>query len=442
MKIKTLHITNAWHGSSGGISTFYKELLKAANRHAHPLRLVVPAEKSWVEEVGEYGRIYHVAARRAPLNSSYRMIFPNRFLLPGRNTLGRIIEEERPDLIEISDKYSLLYLAGLLRQNWAPGVSYRPTVIGLTCERMDENMAAYVASGRLAMRFCRFYMKNIYFPMFDHHIAISDHTAEELVPASHGHRVQRGVWISPMGADCEGFNPARRSSPIRTRLLEQAGGGEETVLLLYAGRLVPEKNLGLLLETMVHLTAASRRDYRLLIAGDGILREQLREEAERRVPGKVRMLGHVGDREALANLYANSDIFVHPNPKEPFGIAPLEAMASGLPLVAPASGGVTVYANETNAWLAAPDAVSFAGAIERALSDPTRQQRILNARRTAERYRWENVTAQFLQLYRDLHAFRIGMPRPEATPPSFVSTGGGFLGFDVASRESAHPKPL
>jgi alpha-1,6-mannosyltransferase len=52
-------------------------------------------------------------------------------------------------------------------------------------------------------------------------------------------------------------------------------------------------------------------------------------------------LGYIADRELLADILANCDVFLHPNPHEPFGIAPLEAMASRLALVAPDSGGVS-----------------------------------------------------------------------------------------------------
>ena len=62
------------------------------------------------------------------------------------------------------------------------------------------------------------------------------------------------------------------------------------------------------------------------------------------------MLGHL-DKELLADYYANADVFVHPNPKEPFGIAPLEAMASGVPVVAPNSGGILSYATDENIWM-------------------------------------------------------------------------------------------
>ena len=67
MAIKTLHLTNAWHECSGGIATFYRALLDAGNRHKRPVRLVVPGPLDRVEEVGAFGRIYFVAAPKAPL---------------------------------------------------------------------------------------------------------------------------------------------------------------------------------------------------------------------------------------------------------------------------------------------------------------------------------------------------------------------------------------
>ena len=57
----------------------------------------------------------------------------------------------------------------------------------------------------------------------------------------------------------------------------------------------------------------------------------------------------ISTKKLLADYYANADVFVHPNPKEPFGIAPLEAMASGVPTVAPDAGGILSYATDENA---------------------------------------------------------------------------------------------
>jgi glycogen synthase len=111
----------------------------------------------------------------------------------------------------------------------------------------------------------------------------------------------------------------------------------------------------------------------------------------------------IGDRQALADVYANADAFLHPNAHEPFGIAPLEAMASGLPLVAPNRGGVRAYADDSNAWLADPTPHALAGAVEAAIGDPAlRVQRAVRARATAEEHRWSAVTSSFFQLYDEI----------------------------------------
>lgn len=135
--MKTLHLTNSWHERSGGIATFYRELLRAAEARGHEMRLVVPAETTRVEEVGRHGLIYHLRAPRALFNRSYRMLLPHRYLLPASGIV-RILDREQPDLLETCDKYLLLYLDGLLRIGAHPFVRRRPPIVGLSCERMDE----------------------------------------------------------------------------------------------------------------------------------------------------------------------------------------------------------------------------------------------------------------------------------------------------------------
>jgi alpha-1,6-mannosyltransferase len=290
---------------------------------------------------------------------------------------------------------------------------------------MDENMAAYLTPGRTGQRFCRWYMKWIYFPMFDHHITVSEHTAEELIRASHGHKVRRGIWVAPMGVDCVRFTPDRRSAAGRRRLLQLTGGASDATVLLYAGRLAPEKNLSLLIESAARLDPAL---YRLAIAGSGILLESLRRECVARGLEHIAFLGHVGDRELLADYFANADIFVHPNPREPFGITPLEAMAAGLALVAPNAGGVTSYANEANAWLADASPEAFAGAIAKARSGENKSKA---ARRTAVEHGWAAVTSRCLQLYRELDALTQGQQVNETIKARSYSTPGDLPGREL-----------
>ena len=412
--MKTLHLTNSWQPRSGGVATFYRAVLRAAEARGHEMRLIVPSETTRVEEIGRHCRIYHLRAPKAIFNNAYRTLYPHRYLLPGGDVL-RILNEEQPDLVETCDKYTLFYLGGLLRVGAHPLVHFRPAIVGLSCERMDDNMSAYVSRRPVALAFTKLYMRWLYLPLSDHHIAVSEHAAAELRGVSSGHKVTRGVWVLPMGADIGLFSPARRTVEKRELLLRRAGGGPDTAILLYAGRLAPEKNLGLLAAAMEKL-----RDQRMrmVFAGDGILRSEL----EGRLDGRACFLGHLESREELADLYANSDVFVHPNPREPFGIAPLEAMASGLPLVAPTSGGITTYAHAGNAWLTEPVAEAFAAAIEEARqSDQLRHTRVAAALHTAAQYGWDAAADRYLDFYDDIYS-SVKASRPPRTAPLFSTT--------------------
>jgi alpha-1,6-mannosyltransferase len=415
--IKTLHLTNAYHPASGGIKTFYRAMLAAANAERRYMRLVVPADASRIEDIGEYGRIYHVRAPRSPwVDSRYRLILPQMFLSP-RGEVRRILAAEQPDLVEVCDKYSLCYAAGALRRGWLNGAS-RPTIVGLSCERLDDNVWASMSARPLAQRFARWYIGRIYTGQFDVHLANSEYTAREL----REHMVtkhRREVHVVPMGVTVDDLGPWRKNDELREELHRLTGSDSQATLLLYAGRLSPEKNLTLLIDMMARLDHISSSNggiatngarnkgaaTRLIVAGDGPSLAALRQEAERRAPGRVLFYGHVGARETLARLYASCDVFVHPNPREPFGIGPLEAMASGTPLVAPAAGGLLSYANDTNAWLAEPTGEAFARAVRAACQPgPDRDARLTRARETAAGYTWPNVTRAIFELYDQLHS--------------------------------------
>ena len=421
MALKTLHLTNAFHPQSGGISTFYRAMLQAANEQQRPMCLVVPGVEDSIELVGSYGKIYFVRARPAPLNGSYRCIYPTQFLYAD-SPIRKILRAERPDVIEICDKYNLLYLGGLIRVGLLRDLDFRPLMLGLSCERMDENVKAYVGSTPFHRWFCRWYMHWIYFTAFDHHTAVSEHAAVELVAAARGHAVERGIWIRPMGVDAGHFSPDRRSTAMRTMLLNRAGGRDDSTLLLYAGRLAPEKNLPLLIE-MLHCLEHDGRDYRLLVVGDGTERQHLQTLAGDLLHGNVCFLEHITDREQLSAVYASCDLFVHPNPREPFGIAPLEAMASGLPLVGPNLGGITSFANDGNAWLAAPEGNAFAAAVQQALNnDVQRSVKVENALQTAADHSWDRTARAYFALYDDLHARFWGLGQQAGAPPYACSS--------------------
>jgi glycosyltransferase involved in cell wall biosynthesis len=147
------------------------------------------------------------------------------------------------------------------------------------------------------------------------------------------------------------------------------------------------------------LSGDEQNDYRLLVAGAGPQEEWLKEQIKGRLKDKIIPLGHL-DKDLLADYYANADIFVHPNPKEPFGIAPLEAMASGVPVVAPDSGGILSYATDENIWMRRPTGENFAGAIREIIEDPEKTaSKIERALETARKNTRETSTDRLLATY-------------------------------------------
>jgi glycosyltransferase involved in cell wall biosynthesis len=342
------------------------------------------------------------------------LILPHTFLLPQGKGLRRILRLEQPDLVEVCDKYSLCWLAGALRREWIGGVP-RPTLVGMSCERMDDNVESYITATPPARRLAKLYLGKIYAPLFDYHIAVSHYVSEEIAEAwpAVGNRIK----VLPMGVHLDHLGPQHRDTTWRARLQKESGGNDATALLLYVGRLSREKNLPLLVEMMERLLSMAKSpapggapahfpDWRLLMAGSGPLEGWLREQ-NARLGGRLRLLGHLSDTHEMARLLASVDVFVHPNPREPFGIGPLEAMASGTPLVAPHAGGVLEYADSASAWLAPPEGEAFARAVLEVLSNPTAAQaKAQTALRGAERYQWRNVAPRFFDTYETFHALR------------------------------------
>lgn len=199
MTIKTLHITNSYHASSGGIRTTYQALLRAANRLGRPVRLVVPGERDSIEDVGDFGRIYSIRASRLPVGDRrYRTLLPTYWLRPRQHVLWSIVREENPDLIEVADKLCLPYLAGLLRKGWISGIR-RPTLVGMSCERFDDTVAAYLSRHPLADWLASWYLGRVYIPQFDFHVPIH----------STPHKSSRRRHCPRIGAPCLWFRWAR-----------------------------------------------------------------------------------------------------------------------------------------------------------------------------------------------------------------------------------------
>ena len=159
----------------------------------------------------------------------------------------------------------------------------------------------------------------------------------------------------------------------------------DEMLLVMCSRLSVEKRPGTALDALEAWCARGRRAV-LVVAGDGPLRARLEQRArERGLP--VTFLGHVADRALLGGLQASADVCLAPGPAETFGLAALEAMACGTPVVASASSALPEVVGSAGA-VAADSGEAFADAVETLLERPERERREA-ARARAECFGWD-----------------------------------------------------
>jgi glycosyltransferase involved in cell wall biosynthesis len=149
------------------------------------------------------------------------------------------------------------------------------------------------------------------------------------------------IKVVARGVDTQLFNPRRRSEALRHSW--QAGPG--TVVLISVGRLAVEKNLGQVMATYEALQSVGA-DVKLVLVGDGPLRESIQQ----RCPDALfaGMLSH----DRLAEFYASADLFLFPSQSETFGNVTVEALASGLPVLAFDCAAATDWVKPgVNGWL-------------------------------------------------------------------------------------------
>lgn len=257
---------------------------------------------------------------------------------------------------------------------------------------------AMVVTRRMDYRPNRLFAPYLYNRAVDAVAAISTPVARALQAA--GVRPERLVVI-PSGVDCERFRPP---TPVEKRAARECLGiAPDEFAVGAVGALEERKGHCYLLEAIAALGArAGRARVVCLIAGAGSLAGELSEIVVRRgISDRVKMLGRVEDSRPLLEAL---DLFVFPSLKEGLGVAMLEAMASGLAVVASASGGVVDVVQEGISGILVPsaDARAIATAIKRLCSDEAERSRVgAEARkRVCARFSVAAMARRTIELYR------------------------------------------
>ena len=197
-------------------------------------------------------------------------------------------------------------------------------------------------------------------------------------------RTGRSAHLMRHGVDTTLFSPARRTRAI----------DDDELRVGYVGRLSAEKDVRLLVDVDRALTANNVR-HRLVIVGDGAERARLaRDMPSAEFTGVLK-----GD--ALATAYANFDLFAFPSRSETFGLAILEALASGVPVLAMAHGGPRFYIEHgVSGWLANDDREFVEAAQSLARDAAMRKRLTCKGRGVAQAWSWDAVFDRVYEIYR------------------------------------------
>ena len=378
-----LDITKYFGETSGGIRTYLLE--KARYVTAHPaLRqtIVVPGPHDALIEADGV-RVYRLRGPRIPAHPPYRFMLATR-------SIGRIIVHERPDLIEVGSPFLVPWLARRAARPlgiplvWFYHANF-PRVLAPDPVRsgLPRRAAAALAWGYV----------RIVGRLFRTVIVASEYARQDLEAQGVG-----PVARVSLGVDVEHFHPRRRAD--RASICRRFGLPDGP-LALYVGRLAVEKDVDTLVAAWADVER--RTGAHLVLMGDGPAAARLRSAAK---ATRITWIPFQPDRERVANLLAAADLYVAPGALETFGLAPLEALASGTPVLCADRGAVRelIDASGAGALFTARSAGALAEAAIALFASDLPELGARGRAYAEAHHRWETVFDRLFDVYRSVLA--------------------------------------
>jgi len=383
--LKICDLTQFYSPLSGGVKRYVHEKASyVRERGIDEHVLIVPGEKTG--RIGDdQTRIYSIRSPLISRTAKYRALLNLR-------AVGEILERERPDIIESSDPYQVGWKAISF------GKSAKIPVVAFYHSHFPE---AYLRgaskflgrrAGSSLMSAAQRYVRKMY-NRFEATLVPSQPLVETLENWG-----VRNTRLVPLGVDTENF----RSDPddaAETR----AGLGIEPgrKLLLYIGRLAPEKNAAALFEAFTIVSDRTDK-FALLVIGNGPQREQLRRLETK--TGSVKWIEYCTDPAELARYYRAADLFVHPGTQETFGLVALESQACGTPVVGIRGTRLDgIILHDQEGWADNDSPAALADAIEQFSRRDLRALGDIAAKGAAE-YAWPRVFERLFCIYREVCA--------------------------------------
>ncbi|TCB67567.1 glycosyltransferase family 4 protein [Acinetobacter sp. ANC 4178] len=305
-RLKIAIVTETWPPEVNGVALSLMHLCKGLQRQGHKILLIRPNQTTQSIEFSPNKECL-VTAQSIPKYPSLQFGWP-QFL-----KVANALDEFMPNVVHI--------------------VTEGP--LGLTALHAAKSRNIPVSSGFHSpfQDFSRFFDLAFLVKPIQHYLRwFHNNTQLTCVPSKDTQNALKQFGITcPLvvvgrGVDTQQFSPNHRSDAYRCSW----GADSNTTVMLYVGRLSPEKEIDVLIRNYICMLQRCEKHYKLVITGDGPDRQRL--EALGKAHGVI-FTGSLTGKN-LASVYASADVFVFASQVETFGNVVLEAMASGLPVVA------------------------------------------------------------------------------------------------------------
>jgi alpha-1,6-mannosyltransferase len=391
--MRIVRLANFVAPHSGGLRTSLAELGAGYLAAGHEPVLVIPGERDSDQRTGQ-GRVITMRAPRVPFSGGYRVLWRRR-------RLRRLLARLRPDALEVSDRTTLRWTGAWAHEHGVPAVMVsHESVTALLRLALGRLSLGRISLGRMSLgrmslgpglaRAGADWLNRRTARAYQRVICTTGWAAAEFERIGAANLVR-----VPLGVDLATFSPA--AGQVRARY---AAPGQ--ILLVHCGRLSAEKKPQRSLTTLATLRAGGL-PVRLVVAGDGPLGPRLERRAARAgLP--VSFAGFLAGRGDLAALLASADVALAPGPAETFGLAALEALACGTPVVVSAESALPEVAGEAGASVPGED---LAAGVRAVLTRPEPARRAA-ARARAERYDWATAVRGFLAVHEGARTVGVG----------------------------------
>ena len=297
-------VTETWPPEVNGVAMTLAKLVQGLSHRNHDVQLIRPRQTKTDSPMSD-SSLEEVLMRGMPIPR-----YPELKLgLPSKKTLVKTWTLRRPDVVHIATEGPL---------GWSALQAAKVLKLPVTSD-FRTNFQSY--SKHYGVGWLR---KPIVAYLRKFHNA----TACTMVPTRELMRTlsQNGfanLKVVSRGVDTKLFNISKRDTSLRSSW----GATDDTKVLISVGRMAPEKNLDQVLKTYEALKVTGQA-FKLVMVGDGPLKEQFQKRCPEIIfPGML-------SQSNLAAYYASSDLFIFPSQTETFGNVTLEALASGIPVLA------------------------------------------------------------------------------------------------------------